>query len=141
MKKLRRFDLVHINKTLKEAGLKSTPQRAVILSYLVKSKSHPSAETIFRDLKKEYPSISLNTVYQTIETFEKKRMLFAIIDTSGSRRYDAHTEPHMHLICLKCGKITDIPYDDRRIMGKVKTKFKAVRSVFCVYGYCEKEEI
>ncbi len=137
MNPIRRTDLQHINSILKEAGLKSTPQRAFIYSYLEKTFAHPTAETIYRDVKKEYPSISLNTIYQTLEIFEKKKIIFAIIDENGVRHYDAHLKPHLHLICLKCGKITDTPYDDRRIMGKVKTNFKAIKSVVSIYGYCK----
>lgn len=137
MQELRRSDLQHINKLLKEKGLKSTPQRAVILTYLEKTYAHPTAETIFNDIKKEYPSISLNTVYRTLELFEKKQIIFAIIDTNGVRRYDAHTKPHIHLVCTVCGKITDIDYDDRRVLGKIKEIFNPEKSIFCIYGSCK----
>ncbi len=76
MENLRRTEFLHINKLLREAGLKSTPQRSFIYSYLIKSYAHPTAETIFNDVKKEYPSVSLNTIYQTLEIFEKKRIIF-----------------------------------------------------------------
>lgn len=129
----------HIGKTLREAGLKVTPQRSAILEYLFSTYAHPSAETIYNELRKKYPAVSRNTVYQTLDFFEGKRLIFAIMDTKGVRRYDAHTEPHIHLVCLDCGAIIDVPYDDRRILGKVKKHFKPEKSVVYIYGRCVTE--
>jgi Fe2+ or Zn2+ uptake regulation protein len=132
-------EMSHIEKTLREAGLKVTPQRAAILEYLLSNYTHPSAENILNEVRKTYPSVSRNTVYQTLDFFEGKRLVFAIMDTVGVRRYDAHTEPHIHLICLDCGAIVDAPYDDRRILGKVKKLFKPEKSAVYIYGRCVSE--
>lgn len=130
----------HIEKILKGARLKVTPQRTAILEYLLSTYAHPSADTICNEVRKKYPSVSRNTVYQTLDFFEGKRLIFAIMDTEGVRRYDAHTEPHIHLICLDCGTIIDTPYDDRRILGKVKKYFTPEKSAVYIYGRCVRRE-
>jgi len=130
----------HIGKKLKKAGFKITPQRTAIMEYLMTSREHPSAETIYKELRKVYPSLSRNTVYEALESFERQRLVFDIIDRDGIRRYDAHTEPHIHLICLECGEIIDVPYDDRRILSKVKNQFIPEKSVFYIYGRCKNEK-
>ncbi len=128
---------LHISKKLKKAGFKITPQRTAILEYLLASDTHPSAEKIFTELRKTYPNLSRNTVYEALDSFERQRLIFDIIDKDGIRRYDAHTYPHIHLICLDCGAIIDVPYDDRRILGKVKKIFTPEKSVVYIYGRCK----
>lgn len=63
--------LVAAAQKLKDCGIKSTPQRQVILAYLMKSKAHPSIETIYKYLKKNDFNVSLATVYNTLQLFEQ----------------------------------------------------------------------
>ena len=64
-----------IKETLDEHGLKSTHQRMVIYQTLKDSSAHPTAENIFEKLRRSHPSISLGTVYKTLETFVEKGLI------------------------------------------------------------------
>ena len=93
---------------LRETGLKMTPQRLAILKVLDGNTSHPSATDIFRDLHQEYPTMSLATVYNTLEVLAKNGMLLELPITKDRMNYDPDTSEHDHAYCSACGKIFDI---------------------------------
>ena len=89
-------------------GMKLTPQRLAILEFLDGNTEHPSADSIFQEVKKKYPMMSFATVYNTIETLKKKGDLLELTIDPERRRYDPETRPHHHLICVECKKIVDV---------------------------------
>lgn len=89
-------------------GIKLTPQRLAILEFLDGNKSHPSAEEIYREVKKQYPMMSFATVYNTLEALKKRGNLTELTIDPERRRYDPDTGYHHHLICTGCRKIIDI---------------------------------
>lgn len=95
---------------LREHGLKVTPQRLAIYTMLKNTNSHPNAETIFRTLEPENPTMSLATVYKTLDSFKTANLVTEINTGDGCSHYDATIEPHNHLICKKCNSITDVYY-------------------------------
>ena len=92
----------------RELGLKLTPQRLAILEFLDGNTDHPSADSIFQEVKKKYPMMSFATVYNTIEALKKSGDLLELTIDAERRRYDPETRPHHHLICLECKKIVDV---------------------------------
>lgn len=103
---------IEIMEKLKSAGLKITPQRAVILQVLIDADIHPSAEMVAEKLKDDYPGISLGTVYSTLETLSRKRIICKVQSEDGKLRFDAKTEMHHHLHEINTGKIEDYFDDD-----------------------------
>ena len=99
-----------VNKLFNKLGLKLTMQRYAILDYLLNTKSHPSAEMIYNELKNRYPTITLSTVYNTLEIFEKKGIIKRVPTFTGTARYDADISPHLHLIVSDKSEILDL-YD------------------------------
>ncbi|NIW80714.1 MAG: transcriptional repressor [Calditrichae bacterium] len=95
----------------REKGLNVTYQRILIYKSLVNSKEHPTAETIFEDVKSEYPSISLATVYKTLETLAEHQLIDKVTPLHDLARYDGNTDQHQHVVCLHCRKIVDV-YED-----------------------------
>ncbi len=65
---------------IKTSGIKATHQRIVIYNYVVNTKSHPSAENVFEAIKTEIPSISLGTVYKTLETFSEVGLIKRVMN-------------------------------------------------------------
>ncbi len=92
---------------LKSNNLKVTPQRLAIYSYLCSTKEHPSAETIYSNLKEDYPNMSLATVYKTVASLKSAGLVLELNVGEDSFRYDACTAPHAHVVCTKCHKVTD----------------------------------
>ncbi len=95
---------------LKRAGLHLTHQRAAICQFLAESKEHPSAQMIYDSLAPQFASLSLATVYNTLETL----VSLGLVNELGSVgedgvRYDADTTPHVNLACICCEKVIDLP--------------------------------
>src|SRR5574341_1100594 len=91
------------------ARFKRTPQRLAILDYLEGNTSHPSAEDIYRSVSKTYRSMSLATVYNTLNMFTRAGTLRELTIDPERKRYDPDTSSHHHLLCVLCGKIVDVP--------------------------------
>lgn len=93
----------------KERGFKRTPQRLAILRYLEGNTGHPSAEEIYRAVRRRFPTMSLATVYNTLETLRDRGELLELSIDPRRRRYDPGTHEHDHVICTFCGRVADIP--------------------------------
>jgi Fur family peroxide stress response transcriptional regulator len=92
-------------------GFKLTPQRIAVLEYLENNKEHPSAETVFSNVSKTFPTMSFATVYNTLAALRDRGYLLELTIDADKRRYDPNTAPHNHLICTACRKIIDIPVE------------------------------
>ena len=92
---------------LKDKNLKVTPQRLAIYSFLLGSKAHPDCEEIYSNLKDDFPTMSLATVYKTVATLKSSGLLQEISLGNGVSHYDADTSFHTHLICEGCNRIYD----------------------------------
>jgi len=92
----------------RDLGLKRTPQRLAILEYLEGNTSHPSAEDVYRHVRRRFPTISLATVYKTLETLRDRGYVRELAIDPARRRYDPDTSEHHHLICTACRRVVDI---------------------------------
>lgn len=92
----------------RELGLKLTPQRLAILEYLQGNTLHPSAEDVFRAVRRRFPTMSFATVYNTLEMLKKRGQLVELTGDPDKKRFDPNTAPHHHLVCTGCRKIVDI---------------------------------
>ena len=92
----------------KKARLPLTLQRLAVYERLAQSHDHPSAESLYKALKPRYPSLSLATVYKTLQTLQKMSLIKAVDSPSAQARYDALTDVHHHAVCSRCGKIEDV---------------------------------
>ena len=90
-----------------------TPQRLCILTALVESNSHPSAEDIFAQVQRVSPMTSLATVYKTLETLRDLGEALEMEVGDGRRHYDAvRPRFHPHVICTGCGQIEDVELEE-----------------------------
>jgi len=92
------------------AGLKLTHQRLEIYRELAMSKDHPSAETLHKRLKKKLPTLSLDTIYRTLSTFEEKNLIKRVQTVESQARFETQMIQHHHLICDKCKRIIDFQW-------------------------------
>lgn len=118
--------------------IKLTPQRLAILDYLNENKSHPSAETIYKAVSKQFPTMSFATVYNTLETLLNKGSIRELKIEAGKKRYDHDTKPHHHIICVKCNKIVDL-YKDYKIPlpEEITQEFELINKNIEFYGTCQ----
>jgi Fur family peroxide stress response transcriptional regulator len=124
--------------SLRKEGFRITPQRIAIVGYLLKTEDHPSAEHIHKTIQKKYPMVSLSTVYKTLDLLKEKKLVNEI-EVKGETRFDAHTDEHINLVCMNCGKIDDVDEDSlKEIQSRAakKSKYLVIKSSFEMFGYC-----
>ncbi len=130
-----------IEEALKERSLKVTPKRIAIYNYLYSTKTHPTADEVYSEIKKDFPRISLATVYKTLDTFSKNNIILEINTGLGYSRYDADISLHAHLFCDKCGKLVDkhIDMTSEEILSKVENadNFKVSNVKLLINGTCK----
>jgi len=130
---LDRFKVVSQDK-----GLRLTHQRLEILRELVGAKDHPSAEMVFGRVRRRLPTISLDTVYRTLSTFDELGLIMRVPVTGDQGRFDADTSPHHHFVCQRCKSIYDFLWDqfdrlvlpeDSEALGRADDRRVVVRGV------------
>ena len=94
---------------LREAGLRATAPRVAVLEELERNRSHPNALEIHRLLSARHPSLSVSTVYLTIEALVKAGLLRRLPARDGRLRVDGVVEEHDHAVCRRCGDVFDLP--------------------------------
>lgn len=133
-----RFEII-IQK-LRDNGHKITPQRMAIVEILAKSKGHPSVENIHARIKKDFPTMSLATVYRNIVLIKALGEVLELGFPDGSNRYDGNKPyPHPHVICIKCKKIVDpdlISLDEMKTEVAAETNYKILAHRLDFFGIC-----
>lgn len=93
--------------TLRDAGLKATPQRIAILRALDGDETHPTAQELFERLRGEFPSLSVATVYNTLSALTQMSRCVPL-ELGGPVRFDPNVTEHDHAVCERCGRIRDV---------------------------------
>lgn len=101
---------------LKKYDLKATPQRLCVLKIL-KKHEHPNIDELYEQVKNEYPSISLATVYKNLHTLQEQGLVVEVNVPNQKAYYDIYEEPHMHIICSNCGNISDLDFKDTNLLS------------------------
>ena len=134
----KRFD--DIIQTLRDHGHKVTPQRLAIVKIIARSEGHPSVEHIHARIKRDFPTMSLATVYRNIVLIKSLGEVLELGFPDGSNRYDGNNPaPHPHVICIKCKKIVDPHLDSLDEMKKEvesETNFKILNHRLDFFGIC-----
>lgn len=123
----------------KAKKLKLTPQRLAVYRYLMGTKKHPSAETIYKALQEDYPTMSLATVYKAINTLVEVGLIQEINVGEGNFRYDFNAEPHPHIQCIKCGKVDDLENYSLDFLNQEASKhtsYNILSNKVYFYGIC-----
>ena len=120
--------------------IKYSRQREAIKDYLSHTTAHPTAEQVYLAVRKEYPHISLGTVYRNLNLLVELGEIQKFSCGDGNDHFDYITSPHYHFVCRHCGKIIDIPMAARKeleeaaamhIQGSIEE-----HTIF-FYGICE----
>lgn len=92
---------------IESKGLSPSINRIKILKYLMDKKNHPTVDMLYKDLKKDIPTLSKTTVYNTLKVFLENNIVQEISIENGEKRFDANVKVHGHFKCENCGKIFD----------------------------------
>ena len=132
-----------LKKIVKQKGLKYTEQREIVLNILLRATNHLTAEEVYNEIKKEYPTsnIGIATVYRALSFLEEVDLITSITFGTDGKKYETNSKSHHdHLICTNCGKIIEFMDDDiekRQEKIAKKNNFKIVSHSMQLYGICE----
>jgi len=96
---------------LRERGQRVTPQRLVVARVIDELRRHTTAEQVFGVVSERMPGVSLPTVYATLELLEDLGLVSRVATPRGAVVYDPRADEHHHLVCRRCGAITDVDVD------------------------------
>jgi len=105
-----------IVKFLKINNIKATAQRVVIAELLYNHR-HLNIDEIYKRTVKQFPTISLSTVYKNVNTMLELGILQELTVPNQKPRYELNESAHAHLICTTCGKIKDIDMDTDKVLN------------------------
>jgi Fur family peroxide stress response transcriptional regulator len=124
-----------------ENGIAVTHQRQVLYEVMKTMHGHPSPEEVYARVKKKVPAISLATVYKNIHLFVESGVFREVSMHHGSVRVEMNGEPHHHMVCSRCKKITDIGEKELGLVSKrdcLPGGFLVERYAVDVIGVCAK---
>jgi len=134
-----------LKQKLYDKEYKLTPQRRVVLEVFANNpEKHLSAEDVYDKVRETYPEIGLATVYRTLDLFAELDILQKMDFGDGRARYEfseSEVHHHHHLICLKCGSVTEFEDDLLEALEAViekKNHFEIINHELKFYGYCNK---
>ena len=125
---------------IREQGYRYTPQRQLILDTLCKLGRHATVDEIYEQIQAVAPTISLATVYRTVNFLESLDLVVSA-EIQGETLFEITAEkPHHHLVCCRCGKVTAFP--DSALQPLVaylaeEHAFQAEISHLTISGLCE----
>ncbi|OFQ86680.1 transcriptional repressor [Streptococcus sp. HMSC061E03] len=125
--------------SLRAKGIRITYTRRAVLSYLVASHEHPSAEKIYRDLLPQFPSMSLATVYNNIKVLIDEGVVSEIkVRNDTTTYFDFMGHDHLNVVCEKCGRIADVDIEvpDLREEAASQSGYQITKTQMTVYGIC-----
>lgn len=111
MMKNRKESARTLRRALASRGQRFTRQRAKVFEVLAATDKHPTAEEVYRKVKAELPSVSLATVYKSLDALVQCELAQKLTYGDGSARYDATVDNHPHMRDLETGKVRDVPMD------------------------------
>ena len=134
--------MIPTTQALKAKGLRVTPQRMAVFEALRSRKDHPSVEMVHEQVRKAFPTISLNTVYTTLNALEEVGLIRRIDAGDSLCRYDGNAVPHLHIVCTGCLRVDDVALaaeasaaEMTRQVGKV-SGYDVTDYAMYFYGQC-----
>ena len=126
---------------IKKGPYKRSKQRERILELLRSTGSHPTADWIYQQMKREFADLSMGTVYRNLNILIEQGLIKKIDFGSTFDRFDANIGPHYHFVCERCGSISDLALPiDAGLNERVNqnTPFRASRHRIEFYGVCDR---
>jgi Fur family transcriptional regulator, peroxide stress response regulator len=118
---------------------RNSKQKETILRILKNTTSHPDAEWIYREVKKEIPNVSLGTIYRNLRLLKGSRTIQSVCVSEGIEHFDAKLIEHYHFRCNSCGKIFDLEGEENNALEEkaaARTGFKITGHHLEFNGLC-----
>jgi Fur family ferric uptake transcriptional regulator len=116
-----------------------TIQKRIIMEELEKTRKHPTAESLYGEVKKRLPEISMGTVYRNLEILTQNGTAQKLVDSKRKNRFDGNPEIHFHIECSSCGRVDDLPENIAEVLKKdidQETGYEVNGYSLYFYGLC-----
>jgi len=121
---------------LKNNDLKATIQRTSILKSIDHA-GHINIDDIYEDVKEQYPTLSLATIYKNIILMQQNKVIVEVPMNGEKSKYELAKDDHIHLICQTCGNIKDTEITSQTKEALVIENFQLNSSQINLYGLCQ----
>jgi Fur family ferric uptake transcriptional regulator/Fur family peroxide stress response transcriptional regulator len=121
---------------LKSNDLKATIQRTSILKSIDQA-GHINIDEIYEDVKEQYPTLSLATIYKNIILMQENHVIIEVPMNGEKSKYELKKDDHIHLICQNCGDIQDRKITQKTQEALVIENFQLNSSQINLYGFCQ----
>ena len=124
----------------KTKKLRPTPQRWHVYDTLTHMSDHPSVEAVYKKAIETQPSLTLNTVYKSLEWMEKNGFVMSVPIRESKKKYCPNPAPHHHMVCTVCGSIKDFDKTDITdpVPDSLKNNFNVVGFNLIVSIICDR---
>ena len=126
-----------IRQRFRRHHVRLTPQRAAIYGALAGTADHPTADDLYRVVKRRHPMISRNTVYYTLGVLRRTGLVREVHIGHEGARFDANMSLHHHLICLGCRQIQDVTDETLDRLTVAQPDFQVLGHRVEFHGYCD----
>jgi Fur family transcriptional regulator, peroxide stress response regulator len=106
------MDAEAIKRSLESSGLRCTPQRYAVMSFLMGSDEHPTAAEIFEAVNRVDPRSSRATTYNNLRDLVEAGLVREVAVEGRAARFDAKGMRHYHFVCDRCGSVEDMEWYD-----------------------------
>jgi Fur family iron response transcriptional regulator len=112
---------------LRTHGIQPTAQRLAVARFVLGAKSHPTADEVWERVRRQSPTLSRATVYNTLNLFVEKGLLRTQAVREGALVFDPRTARHHHFIDEETGAIHDVPWEALKVTGEKSLQEYEVR--------------
>jgi len=103
---------------LRKYGIQATPQRIAVAQFVLDTRSHPSADEVWNNVRHRCPTVSRATIYNTLNLFVEKGLLKAQLLKEDTVVFDPYVSAHHHFVDEETGEIYDVPWDALKVSGE-----------------------
>lgn len=128
----------YLSKELIKRQIRLSNRRLKVLEYLCANLDHPTADQIYIKIKKEEPTLSKTTVYNTLHLLVDTGLVRVVNIEDNEAHYDIVNDSHGHFKCQQCGAITDFDIDLERLSSNALSGFRVIDKSVYFKGICPK---
>jgi len=133
------MDVDAIKQSLESSGLRCTPQRYAVMTFLMDHAGHPTASEIFDAVNRVDPRSSRATTYNNLRDLVQVGLVREVAAEGRAARFDAKGVRHHHFICDRCGNVEDVEWYDVPKPASGSLSKRVIREYELIFrGLCTK---
>ena len=124
-------------RVLQDRGVRPTPQRVAVYEYLLSHRTHPSADVIYEELVKSYPTFSRTTIYNSLKALMQAGLIRVVTIDPLEQHFDGNAADHGHCRCQRCGRVIDVVLPPELLDALIPDGFAVTQQDVFFTGVCK----